>query len=339
MRIRAIIWGLAALAVVSSCAKSTKNLSGELAQREFEAWLSINGQADWEETELGSMIISLSPGDVENQSVKDIEENPFLRLEYTVTDLEGHVSETTDEEVSKRLGKYDKRNYYGPQFSYRGSNNSYAGIEELLERMGVGGHCKAVIPGWLLTTSRYSSKQKYLDAMTEISDPKIYEFTIVESVKDSKEWELNLIKNTLGEEWDKADSLAPGVFYVQDRPSDKPDTTFTSGSEVYINYICRRIDGTGIDTNIADSAKVFGGSASGKPVLINWADNATEITMTSDKSSVITGFAYGIFNMKPHEKGRVYMTSSYGYPSGSGTFIPSFCPIYFEIEFTEEEDE
>ncbi|MGM9787928.1 MAG: FKBP-type peptidyl-prolyl cis-trans isomerase [Candidatus Cryptobacteroides sp.] len=339
MKIYGIIGGLVAIAVVSSCAKSTKNLSGELAQREFEAWLSVNGKADWEETELGSMIISLNPGDVENQSVKDIDENPFLRLEFTVTDLEGNVSETTYEEVSKRLGKYDKRNYYGPQFSYRGSNNSFAGVEELLGRMGVGGHCKAVIPGWLLTSSRYSSKQQYLDAMTEITDAKIYDFTVVESVKDSEEWELNLIKNTLGTEWDKADSLAPGVFYIQDRASDNPDTTFSSGAEVYINYICRRIDGTGIDTNIADSAKVFGGSASGKPVLINWAESATEITMTSDKSTVITGFAYGIFHMRPHEKGRVYMTSTYGYPSGSGSQIPTYCPIYFEIEFTDNDDE
>lgn len=339
MKINKMIWGLAALAVFSSCAKDAKNVSGELAEREFEAWLSLNKQAGWTETPLGSWIIELNPGDITNNSVGDVEENPFLRLEYTLTDLEGNVSETTSEEVSKRIGKYDKRNYYGPMFSYRGSNNGFAGVEELLQRMGVGGHCKAVIPGWLLTNNRYSSKQKYLDAMTEVTAPRIYDFTVVESVKDSEKWELDLIERTMGSDWDKADSLAPGVFYVQDRPSDHPDTTFSSGSEIYINYICRRIDGTGIDTNLADSAKVFGGSATGKPVLINWADTATEITMTSDKSTVISGFAYGIFHMRPHEKGRVYMTSAYGYPSGSGSKIPTYCPIYFEIEFTEGEDD
>ena len=63
--------------------------------------------------------------------------------------------------------------------------------------------------------------------------------------------------------------------------------------------------------------------------------------MTSNKSSVVSGFAMGIFHMRPHEKGRVYMTSDYAYgSSGSGSHIPGFCPIYFDLEFTDKpEDE
>ncbi len=332
------IWLTASVLLVASCAKEGSSDTGELALKEFNAWISVNKESSWKETELGSWIISMDPGDVTSQSVSSIDDNPYLRLEYTVTSLDGTVSETTSEAVSKRIGEYDKRTYYGPKFSYRGQNSSYAGIEELLSQMGVGGKCKVIVPGWLLTTSRYSSKEDYISNMSSSTSALIYDFSIAESVKDVTEWEMELLKKAMGADWDKADSLTTGVYYVQDVASDKPDTTYSSSAEVYINYICRRIDGTGIDTNLADSAKVFGGTATGDPVLINWGDNATSLTMTSSKSTIVNGFAYGIYQMKPHEKGRVYMTSANAYSSsGSGTAIPAYCPIYFEIELVDKE--
>lgn len=333
------IWLYVAALVMSSCAKQASSNIGVLAQSEFEAWVALNKESTWEETPLGSWIINFTEGDTKNNSVADVEENPYLRLEYTVTSLDGTISETTSEVISKRIGKYDKRNYYGPQFSLRKGNNTFAGIEELLGKMGVGGQCKAIIPGWLQTNSRYTTKDQYVAAMSKSTKALIYDFTIVESVKDTEEWEMALLKKRMGKEWDSADSLAPGVYYVQDKASDKPDTTFTSSAQVYINYICRRIDGTGIDTNLADSAKVFGGTATGSPVLINWSDTNTGLTMTSNKTSVVKGFSIGIYNMKPHEKGRIYMTSSYGYgASGSGSAIPAYSPIYFEIEMTDKDE-
>lgn len=324
--------------LLASCAQDQPNRTGELSKISFDAWVSLNRESTWEKTPLGSWIVEFTPGDTENGSIASVEDNPFVRLEYTVSDLNGDISETTSMEISQRIGTYDKRTYYGPQFSYRGANTTYAGIEELFSMMGVGGHCKAVIPGWLLTNSRYSTEQEYINAMSSSTAAKIYDFTIVESVKATEDWELNLIRKTLGAEADKVDTLATGIFYIQDKASDKPDTTFSSSDQVYINYICRRIDGTGIDTNIADSAKVFGGTAKGEPVLINWAEQATGLTMTSEKTSVVAGFAYGIFNMKPHEKGRVYMTSSNAYgSSGSGTAIPAYSPIFFELEMVDKE--
>lgn len=338
MKNSTIVWAAIAALTLSSCAQEAANKTGELNRSAFEAWVSLNKESNWTETELGSWIISLTPGDIKNKPLASVEDNPYLRLEYTVTSLDGTVEETTSEVVSKRIGKYDKRNYYGPMFSYRAYNNTYAGIEEFLAQMGVGGKCRAVVPGWLLTTSRYDTKQEYIDAMSTSTAAKIYDFTVVESVKSTEDWEMGLLKKTMGKEWDKADSLTTGVYYVRDKASDKPDTTFSASAEVYINYICRRIDGTGIDTNVADSAKVFGCSATGKPVLINWGEKATDLTMTSKKNSVIAGFAYGIYHMKPHEKGRVYMTSSAGYSSkGSGSAIPAYSPIYFEIELVDKE--
>lgn len=335
-----LIWGLLAASLcAASCAQEPTENVGELNKAVFEAWIQTHKEASWQETELGSWIISMEEGDVENKSVASIDDNPYLRIRYTVTDVNGKVSETTDEAISKRIGKYDKRSWYGPRFTYRAENNTYVGIEEIFAKMGVGGHFKAVIPGWLLTTTRRDNKQAYLNAMTSSTAAAIYDVTIEESVKDVNAWELNVLKERIGAEIDKVDTLADGVFYIQDKVSDKPDTTFAKDAKVYINYICRRIDGVGIDTNLADSAKVFGGSADGKAKLINWGEKATDLTMGTDKSTVVAGFSYGIFNMKPHEKGRVYMTSTNAYDkTGSGTYIPAYCPIYFELEMVDNNE-
>lgn len=334
-----LIWGLVAASLCAvSCAEDPSENIGELNKAVFDAWIQTHKEAGWQETELGSWIITLDEGDIENQSIASVDENPYLRITYTVTDVNGKVTETTDEAVSKRIGEYSKRNWYGPRFTYRVDNNTFAGVEEIFGKMGIGGHFKAVIPGWLLTTSRHDSKEAYIKAMTSSTAAAIYDVTIVESVKDVEEWEMNVLKERMGADWDKADSLTTGVYYVQDKASDKPDTTFDNSASVYINYICRRIDGTGIDTNLADSAKVFGITADGKARLINWGEKATDLTMGSDKTTVVTGFSYGIYHMKPHEKGRVYMTSGAAYgSSGSGSAIPAYCPIYFELEMVDNE--
>lgn len=332
---------LASIFCLAGCAKQSSVHQGELARNAFEAWAQVNKESGWQQTELGSWVIEMDKGT--GASVKTKDEIPYVRLHFTISDLKGNISSTSREEVAKQLGTYDKRTYFGPAMTYRGTESIYAGVEEVLDQMNVGGHCKVAIPGWLLTGSRYKNKQGYINAMTEAKDALVYDFTIVETVADENVWELDQIKAAMGGEaiFAKADSLAEGVYYIQDSPSDKPDTTFTTGNKVYFNYNCRRIDGVGIDTNNADLAKDFGCYKAGnkyEPVLINWAEEtATDITMGSSSSKVVAGFALGIHHMRPHEKGRVYMTSGYAYEtSGSGNYIPGYCPIYFELEFTDE---
>lgn len=331
----------AAALVATACMQSPADNTAELCKLKFDSWVTLNRKSSWEQTELGSWIMEMDKGDIANQSVEDSEKWPYLRIEYTICKLDGTISKTTSKDKARQLGTYKKQNWYGPQFSSRASGGIYAGLEELIGMMGVGGHCKAAIPGWLLSTSRYSSGEEYLKNLSSDTDALIYEFTIVEAVSDPIEWQMERMKEALGSSWEQADSLADGVYYIQDKPASNPDTTFTSSSKVHINYCCRRLlDNAGVDSNIADSAKVFGtwsSSSSYSASQINWADSASELTMGSNSSDVIDGFAYGILNMKPGEKGRVYMNSNYAYGSaGSGSAIPGYCPIYFEITFLEQ---
>ena len=329
---------LIAAVCLAGCAKTPSTNYGNLAQMEFDAWISVNKQAGWEETPLGCWIIEKTDNPA-GAALGSVDDFPYMRISYTVTSLNGTVSTTTDKAVAQKIGTYVQSNYYGPQITYRGSSGIYAGVEEALEGMHVGGTCKVIIPGWLQTHDRFSTKQKYLDNMTESTSALIYEITVTDIVADIDVWETEILKAALGADMAKADSLAPGVYYVCDR---EPANTneYSSGSTVHINYICRRmLDGQGVDTNMADSAKVFGtykASGTYEPTIINWGSSASDITMTSSSNSVVSGFGAAIFHMHSLEKGRAYMVSSQAYSSsGSGSAIPAYCPLIFEIEFTE----
>ena len=329
----------AAALCLAGCAQTPSTNYGELAQMEFDAWVSVNRQAGWQETELGSWITEITD-DPSAKIAGDASFHPYARISYTVSNLSGTISSTTDKATAQQIGSFVKQNYYGPQMLYRGSNGIYAGLEEVINTMHEGGHARVIIPGWLLTNDRYDSKQKYLDNMTESVSALVYDFTIEEFIADIESWELDLVSDALASETSPVDTLDTGVYYVCDTPADDDSTDFASGNKVYLNYVCRRlIDGYAVDTNIADTAKVYGlydASKTYSSMLINWADSAGELTMTSSETSMISGFAAAVFQMHLHEKGRAYMVSSQAYQAnGSGNTIPGYCPLIFDLEIVE----
>ncbi|MBO4611499.1 MAG: FKBP-type peptidyl-prolyl cis-trans isomerase [Bacteroidales bacterium] len=333
------ILALAAVCL-AGCAKTPTTDYGNLTQMEFDAWIAVNKQAGWQETPLGCWITEIADNPA-GKELGSLNEYPYMRIDYTVSDLDGTVNSTTCAAIAQKIGSYNQSYYYGPQVNHRGQNSIYAGVEDAISNLHEGGRCKVIVPGWLLTHDRFSTKQKYLDNMTESVSPLVYDITVTDLIADIEAWELGLVKTAIGNA--KADSLDAGVFYVCDKAADD-STDYTSSDQVYINYICRRlIDGQGVDTNIADSAKVFGIYKSGSsygPTLINWASESKDITMTSSNTSVISGFSSAIFHMHAHEKGRAFMTSTYAYQSsGSGSAIPGFCPLIFEIEFVDKPSE
>ena len=335
MKSNIIIWMAAAALCLAGCAQTPSTNYGELAQMEFDAWASVHRQAGWQQTELGSWITEITD-DASRTAVGSADDYPYLRISYTVSSLSGTVTSTTDKATAQKIGTFVKQNYYGPQMLYRGSNGIYAGLEEVVNTMHEGGRARVIIPGWLLTNDRFSTKEKYLANMTESVSALVYDFTVEELISDVDAWELAALKDKLPA---GADSLTTGVYYVCEKQSDD-STEFASGDKVYLNYVCRRLmDGYAVDTNIADTAKVYGlydASKTYSSLLINWADAASGLTMTSSESSMIDGFAAAVFQMHLHEKGHAYMVSSQAYKaSGSGNTIPGYCPLIFDLEIVE----
>ena len=93
-------------------------------------------------------------------------DSTHIYAEYTIRTLDGSISSSTDVDIAKQLGTYDSSNYYGPRFMAQGSGSSFVGVDMLLEGMREGGRRKAVIPAWLLNTSRLSSLEAYINACT-----------------------------------------------------------------------------------------------------------------------------------------------------------------------------
>ena len=139
-----------------------------------------------------------------------------------------------------------------------------------------------------------------------------------------------------------ADSTSYGFYYKQIKAPTNTDK-FAKDTTVYINYVGKLLNGLVFDTNVERVAKdngLYSASRTYEPTRINWGENYEDITMGSDKSSIISGFAQTLWQMKDMEKGIGVFISSIGYGySGSGSSIPAYAPLIFEIELVAKPEE
>ena len=147
----------------------------------------------------------------------------------------------------------------------------------------------------------------------------------VESDKDDEDEESEDDGSDKEYDWEKSH------FYTT---SGSNDTT------IYINYVGRLLNGNVFDTNVERVAQDNGLSGGTyEPVAIQWGDSYYELQMgdESSSSSVIQGFAMTLWRMHPFGKaiGIFYSNLGYGY-SGSGSSIPAYSPLMFEIEIVEK---
>lgn len=335
---------LLATLVVAGCAKETSVSSGVSAKNYFDAWIQVH-YPKLEPTPLGAYVIEEKEGS--GDLVGDYEQSPYILANYVVSLLDGEISSTTYESVAKQLGTYDETDYYGPVVWDRSANALYAGVDEAISGMRVGGTKTTVIPGWLFTGLRYDTPEEYVNNVSGTNQ--IYQIEIAGIVDDIEKWELDSIGGYLSRHFPEitpADSLKKGFYYVRTQePSDT--TAFPADTTIYINYVAKRLDGQAFDTNIRDTAKFYGlysSSSTYEPVQINWSgtdEDYTAITMgsSSNSSTVIDGFAYALWNMRPHEAGTSIFYSPLGYGStGSGSKIPGFSPLRFDIYIVDKED-
>lgn len=329
----------AALVLAAGCAREAADNTPQLEKQAFDAWIEMNKGEGWTKTPLGCWIAESTPGDPA-KPVGTKNDHPFVRLHFTTRSLSGKVQATTDETLSLQLGQWNSMSWYGPIVTNR-SVSIYAGLEEVLSTMHVGGRCKFVVPGWLQTNKTYSTGEEYNLNVTG-NQSVIYDLTVVDAFDTVLVWEQKQIEEFVGgpSEMAKLDTLEEGVYYKCITASTHPDSTFNDGDKLYVNYVCRRLlDNKAVDSNIKDTCKVIGTYSPGRsyePILVNYASDYTEMTMTESESKMISGFARAIYSMKPYEKGIVYMTSQYGYQdSGQGSDIPAFCPLVFELELTD----
>lgn len=342
---------ITAAMVLAGCAKTVPVEPNKANKDYFDAWMQLNypDTDKIKQTGLGVYVI-----DEEEGNGAAVTDNGYALVDYRILSLEGNISSYTDEETAKQLGDYSITNYYGPKFLTTFKTTIQAGVGDALYGMKVGGYRKVIVPSWLMTSKEFATGEEYLDYYDEEDSPSysstIYELNVRDFTEDIAKWQIDSIVRFFGNDkvmiagtpanevfsgMTEADSVKTGFFYKQlSAPVDT--ATFKKDTVVYINYTGKLLNGLVFDTNIERVAKdnnLYSSSKTYEPMQINWGEKYEDITMSSSKNSIIGGFGLTLWQMKAMEKGVGVFYSPYGYGvSGSGSSIPGYAPLIFEIE-------
>ncbi len=326
-----------------SCAKAVTEGPNEASKRYFDAWMEIN-HPEAKPVGIGIYVLEEEEG-----NGAEVKEDNYVYARYTITDLEGNITSYTDEETAKQLGEYSPSTYYGPKVITTFEKTIQAGLGEAVLGMKVGGRKKIIIPSWLMTYNSYESADEYLENSSNGSSC-IYDITITDVTSNIAKYEIQEIGRYFSENHDIFGSFSPadslkghyGCYYKQLRvPYDT--TSFPSDTSIYINYTGRLLNGQVFDTTdekIAKDNNIYSASRTYAPTKINWGEKYEDITMGTSSSSIISGFAITLWQMRAFEKGIGVFYSPLGYSyNGSGSTIPAYSPLVFEIEIVEEPED
>lgn len=329
---------LAASVLAAGCAVEENTIPNQDEQMYLGAWLETH-YPDAVLSGIGTYILKDSP----SGSGDAVAVPCYARVTYTIRDIDGNITSTSDSTIAKQTGDFNKSYYYGPRVWYVQENSLHKGIEDMILGMKEEDERTALIPGWTQTYNRYGSEEEYLREVTGNSHL-IYTVKINEVVPDIMKWQIDTIENYYAATWpgEKPDSLYYGFYYrtSPEAPGTGEKEDLHKDTTVYINYTGKLLNGQVFDTTIERVAKdnnIFSSSRTYGPMEVQMAEDSTSIQL--DGNDVIAGFARTIWQMKPMEKGTGLFYSAFGYgTSGSGSAIPEYAPLVFEIELVENPD-
>ena len=336
----AAIATIAAALFATGCAKTAESGKYDDDQAQLAAWLE-KYHSDAQKAGRGIYILSDDSSEVTEGDA--IEKDGYAYIEYSVTDLDGNLTQYTDAENAKLMGTYVSTNYYGPKVICTVAKSSYAGLIDALDGMQPGQKRTVLIPNWLLSYKEHSDEAGYLKESTSLSHS-IFTIKAVKFVKDVTEYQNEMVGNYVskcitdrGLDKEAVDTIAEGLYLITLR--EAVDTNaFPTDSTYYINYTGMLLDGTVFDTTDEKLAKISGlynSSRTYGATSVKNAESASGITLGG--SSVISGFYNSLYKMRSMQKALAVFNSDYGYQySGSGNSIPGYAPLVFEIDMAEK---
>lgn len=331
---RIILCGM--LIIASACAKE-KTTNTNFQTREYiEAWVSQN-YPNAVKTQHGAYILEETDG---NGMFYTGEKYAYVT--YTLSNMNGKITETTDEKIAQQIGSYNKGDFYGPKVWYIAKDNQTVGMQDMLKGLRVGSKRKILLPGWLNTQTEYTDIDQYLEDTESTTDIAIYEITLESLVNNITLKQITDIQLYNKAHYGKIDSLSYG-FYYKELKAPTDTNAFTSSNTFKINYIGRLLNGKVFDTTIKDTAKkydIYNASAKYEPVEIRWGDSVEDVSMydesTGETSTPIVGFQKLLWEMRRYGKSVGIFYSDLGYgDTGSGNKIPGYSPLLFEVEIVE----
>ena len=344
-KILRILIPAAVAAVSSGCAQQVTESTGAQAKEYLDLFMSTEYPTITPD-KWGMYILSDTPG----TGAERDKEASFAYLRCTIRSFGGDILSSTEEDIEKQLDQdsYKSYNYYGPRYFNVAESKGYAGLEYLLEGMKVGGKRMAIIPAWLVTTSRFGTMKEYLDACTS-STHLIYEITFEGQCQDISVQEITELREYVtahyGESQEsttyKTDQAGGTFYFVSDTTSFKEEDKRADDATLDLIYTGRRLDGQAFDTNSQEVALKEGLYVKEKtygPSSVKFSNEYSSISMDGT-SSLIEGFKAGLYKMHwAGQKAIVLFVSDLGYSStGSGSVIPPYSPLIFELELKKDE--
>ena len=343
--------------VLCACAKAPTPGLNDSAKLYFDAWLHVN-HPDAVASGLGAYVLSETTGS--GTEAGTAKANPYVRVHYIVSELDGTVLSTSLKEVAQRIGEYDEEDYYGPEIWQRGEGQLAAGLDDALESMRTGGIRTVAIPGWLNMLEDHNHAIDYFNSKTEPGDIRLYEYEILDATRDITRWCVDSVARFVA-----AHPVCPYAKSAADVPSE--DARFVRcGAEtkdttalgfwyqslknptvekympVLVNYVGRLLNGQVFDTNIKDTAKKYDPKWSSKtysPMKIKFGKDYTDlraISSNNTESSLIRGFTYAVRHMGPDEWGVALFHQGMGYAGTAADKIPAYCPLMFELRLVKQ---
>ena len=313
---------------LSSCAKEVGETNEEIQARVLDAWINVKHPTS-EKTPSGLYIIDFSEG-----TGRKVTDSSYVFVKYTVKELSGNILATNDKAISEQLGQFSHSRHYGYNIWRVDQKALYAGVEEILKRMRVGGRATIAFTPALatLSVSTYSPFSS-LDGTASL----LFELELLNCVEDIyAEYEEPMLRRYGEKYWGGVDTIKRGFYFTKIKEFPAGDTIPTE-AQIKVCYIGHLLDGVVFDTNIQDTARryrIYDSKKSYEAMDVTFKDNIADFKKSN---SIIEGFADAIMRMRYGEKAVAFFWSQAGYgATGSSPSIPEYTPLCFEIEVKEK---
>ena len=340
-----IILAVAAVAALAfACAKyeSEDNLVSQ--KRIRDAWMRVKLGHEIDPDENGLYVLEKAVG-----SGKSIGDTSFILFDYVVRDLEGNYNKYTTEEVARIMGTYSNEKYYCPEVVQMGQYKLYTPMENFVKSLKGGGKAKFLLPPDATTYAYTKELKKYYKSYgndgtePDLSENYIYDVEVVDVIDDIYQYQIDKLEAFAAKNYAGLDSLEKGFYFVKLVEKPAETDTIAVNTSVQVDYIGKLLDGFCFDTNIADSAKVYGLfnlSKSYEPLSVNFLKNGYS---TSDdgtrtySTDVINGFAMAVGRMNYGEEAIAFFWSPLAYGTKSSDSYPAYAPMCFYLKVRPKE--
>ncbi len=242
---------------------------------------------------------------------KEIKKENSVYVRYSTLSLNGNYITTSREDIAKQVGGFAHSNYYGPVLFEMNNYTLVKGVEEALLGKKEGSIVQLIVPTW-------ASEYDYPKSNRVHSSPTIYHIEILKVIENFSQYELDTLQRYSNLYFDGLDSLKKGYYFK--RLTTTEGDSVKAGSSIRYNYVGRLLNGFVFDTNIEDTArkyKIYNSERSYSPIQFE----VHEVGQSSASgSSVVSGFAQTLLNMRYGEKAITFFGSDWGYGSANQAF-------------------